>query len=195
MPDPQLVRNSAQHPARLARSWPRRIFPEYRALQLLLSSGRTRRLSRSIYGTFRGLPGRRARRRQQATEPSAMPTVDGGRVGPAPTLPSTESMTVATTATTDDQRRDSADSSERGRPISAAGQDTQAGRLHASARLTGRRRPLGRHQASHVQWPLTAPTSTCFCLDETLASDRLAVAQGLCTRPSALEVDFSVATT
>jgi hypothetical protein len=93
-------------------------------------------------------------------------------VGPAPTLLSTESMTVATTATTDDQRRESADSSERRPTIGAAGQDTQAGGLDASTRLTGRRRPLGGRQASRVEWPVTAPTSTCFCLDEIMASDR-----------------------
>ena len=83
-------------------------------------------------------------------------------VGPAPTLPSTEAMTGATTAKTDDQRRESFDSSERGRPIDAAGQGSQAGGLDASTRLTGRRRPLGRRQASRVEWPVAAPTSTCF---------------------------------
>jgi hypothetical protein len=93
-------------------------------------------------------------------------------VGLVPALPSTEAMTVATTAKTVDQRRERAGSSERGRPIGAAEQDTQVEGLDASTRLTGRRRPLGRRQASRVEWPITAPTSTCSCLDEIMASDR-----------------------
>jgi hypothetical protein len=60
-------------------------------------------------------------------------------VGRAATLPSTEAMTVATPATADDQRGESADSSERGRPIGAAEPDTQAEGLDASTRRTGRR--------------------------------------------------------
>ena len=82
--------------------------------------------------------------------------------GPAPTPPSTEAMTVVTRAKTDDQRRKGADSSERGRLIGAVTQDSQAGDLDASTTLTGRRRPLGRRRASHVESPAAAPASTYF---------------------------------
>ena len=102
----------------------------------------------SIDGTLRDANGRRS------------------PVGPAPTLASTEATTVATTATTDDQRRESADSSERGRPIGAAGQESQARGLDASTKPTGRRRPLGILHAPRVERLVAALRSNDSCLDD-----------------------------
>src|SRR2546427_3542098 len=66
---------------------------------------------------------------------------------------------------------ESADSNERVRPTGGAGQDSRAGGLYASTRLTGPQRPSGRRHASPVEWPAAAPTSNDFCPDAILARD------------------------
>ena len=92
--------------------------------------------------------------------------------GPATALPSTEATTVAKTARADGQMGQRADSNERVRPTGGAGQDSRAGGLYASTRLTGPQRPSGRRHASPVEWPAAAPTSNDFGSDAILARDK-----------------------
>ena len=93
--------------------------------------------------------------------------------GLATALPSTEATTVAKTARADGQMGESADPNERVRPTDDAAQDSRAGGLYASTRLTGAQRPSGRRHASLVEWPAAAPTSNDFCPDAILARDRV----------------------
>ena len=100
-----------------------------------------------------------------------MPTVDGGRLDQRQRFPPPRPRPSQQQPEQTIRWRESADSSERERLNGAAAQGTRAEGLDASTRLTRRRRPLRKRQTSRVEWPVTAPTSTCSCLDEIMASD------------------------
>src|SRR5712691_583164 len=91
---------------------------------------------------------------------------------PARARLSSEATPDARSATTDGQRRESADSTERERPTGGAEQESRAAGLDASPRRLGLPRPFGRRDASRVEWPATARTSNDFCPDAILARHR-----------------------
>jgi hypothetical protein len=71
--------------------------------------------------------------------------------GPAPARLSTEATSVARSATTNGQMRESADSNERARPTGGAGQESRAAGLDASPRRIGSQRPFGGGDPSRVE--------------------------------------------
>ena len=121
--------------------------------------------------SMHGLPGRRERRRQHRRNPSRCQrsTVAGWTSNSASLHRGHNRRKNSQSRRSDGQR---ADSNERVRPTGGAGQDSRAGGLYASTRLTGPQRPSGRRHASPVEWPVAAPTSNDFGSDAILARDK-----------------------
>jgi hypothetical protein len=111
---------------------------------------------------MRGLPGRRKRRRQHRWNPSrCQKSTVAGMTRTSASLH--RGTTVATPARADGQIGESGHSNERGRATGGGGQGSRAAGRDASTARTGSQRLSGRRDASRVEWPATAPTSTnCF---------------------------------